>query len=71
MLQHVIKAQILDLVLRCVNLAITVFEVRLDYERARVAVLACACVVGACVAALCLDVGDIAVLLHRALDELC
>ena len=37
MLQHMAKAQVLDLVLRGVDLAVAVVEVALDHERARVA----------------------------------
>lgn len=39
MLQHVIEAQILDLILRGVDLLIRIFEVALDDESGRVASL--------------------------------
>jgi hypothetical protein len=69
MLQHMTEAQIFNLIVARVNLIIRVLEVALNHERARVARLARACVVRAGVAALCLDVRDVAVLGDDLLDE--
>jgi hypothetical protein len=62
MLQHVVEAQILDLVLGRVDLGVAVAEVGLDDEGGREAVFAGGGVVGAGVAASGEDVGDGAVL---------
>lgn len=62
MLQHMVKAEILDLVVRRVDLLIRVLELRLDDEGGWVAEAAGRGVVGAGVAAFCFDVGDVAVL---------
>lgn len=62
MLQHVIEAEVLDQIVRAVNLLVGVFELRLDDEGGGVAEAAGGGVVGAGVAALGLDVGDVAVL---------
>jgi hypothetical protein len=61
-LQHVRKANSADSVLCGVDVFTGVFERTLDYEGRWVASFRCACVIGAGVAALCLDVGDGAVL---------
>ena len=63
MLQHVIKAQILNLILRRMDLLIRVLEIRLDDESRWVSSLRCASVIRARIAALGEDVGDITVLL--------
>ena len=69
MLQHVREAQELDLIFRGVDLLVTVLEVAFDDERAGVAVLARARVVGARVAAFRQHVWDVAVLGHDLLNE--
>lgn len=63
MLQHVVEAEVLDLVVRAVDLLIGVLELRLDDKGRWVAEAAGGGVVGAGVATLCFDVGDIAVLM--------
>lgn len=53
MLQHMIKAQILNLILRGVDLVIGVLKIRLDDKGGGVAVFAGRGVVGAGIAAFC------------------
>jgi hypothetical protein len=62
MLQHMVEAQELDLVLRGVDLLVGVGEVGFDDKGRGVAVFAGRGVVGAGVAALSQDVGDVAIL---------
>ena len=62
MLKHVVKAEILDLVFRGVDFLVRVLEVAFDDERRRIPSLGRAGMVGARVAALCKDVGNVAVL---------
>lgn len=62
MLQHVVEAQVLDLVLGGVDLLVRVLELRLDHKRRRVTETAGGGMVGAGVAALGFSVGDVAVL---------
>lgn len=62
MLQHMIEAQKLNLILGGVNLVVGVAEFGLDDKSGRVAILASRGVVGASVAALGQDKGDITVL---------
>jgi hypothetical protein len=69
MLQHVIEAQILNLILCGMDLGVAVAEVRLDDKGGGVAVFAGGGVVGAGVAASGEDVGDGAVLGGRG--EVC
>lgn len=59
-----VEAEVLDLVLSGVDLLIGVVKVRFDHECGWVAVAAGGGVVGAGVAALCQDKGDVAVLNH-------
>jgi hypothetical protein len=61
-LEHVVEAQILDLVLGGVDLLIRVLKLRFDDESRGITESAGRGVVGAGVTALGLDVGDIAVL---------
>lgn len=62
MLQHMIEAEIFDLILHGVDLLVGTRKVRLNHEGGRVAIAAGGGVVGARVAALRLDVGNVAVL---------
>lgn len=62
MLQHVVEAEVLDLVVCGVDLLVRVLELGLDDEGGWVAEAAGRGVVGAGVAAFCFDVGDVAVL---------
>ena len=62
MLKHVVKAQILNLVLSGMDLVVGVLEVRLNHKSRRIAGLAGAGVIRAGVAALGLNPGDLAVL---------
>ncbi len=62
MLQHMIKTQKLNLILRGMDLGVGVAEVGFDDESRGVAVFAGGGVVGAGVPAFCQDVGDRAVL---------
>ena len=52
MLQHMIKAQILNLVFARMNLAVAVLEVALDDKRRRISSLGSAGMITACIAAL-------------------
>jgi hypothetical protein len=70
MLQHVVEAEVLNLVLGGVDLIVAVLEVRLDNERRGVSGLGSAGVVGAGVATLGQNVRDIAVHGDNLLDEL-
>ena len=70
MLQHVIKVQVLDLILGCVDLVVAVLEVTLNDEGTGVASLASTGVIRACVAALGQDVRNVAVCGDNLLDEL-
>lgn len=67
MLQHVIKAQVLDLILRRVDLLVGVLELGLDDESRRVSVSARRCMVGAGVAAPRLNIRHVAILRIRTL----
>ena len=62
MLQHMIEAQILQLILGRMYLLIRVLEVGLDDKRRRIAGLGSAGVIGAGIAAFGEDVGDVAIL---------
>ena len=64
MLQHMIEAQILDLVLRSMDLLVRVLEVRLNDESRWIASLRSTSMIGACIAAPGKDVRDIAVLVE-------
>ena len=61
-LQHVIEAEVLDQIVRAMDLLVRVLELRLDDECRWVAEAAGRSVVGAGVATLGLDVGNVAVL---------
>lgn len=62
MLQHMVKAQVLDLVLRGVNFLVGILKLRLDHKRRWVAKPAGGGMVGAGITALGFSVGDVAVL---------
>ena len=62
MLQHMVEAQIFNLVLRGMDLLVGIGKVGFDNEGGSVPVFACGGVVGAGVAAFREDVGNIAVL---------
>lgn len=62
MLKHMIKAQVLDGIIRRVDVVVRVLEVRLDHEGRRIASFGSGCVVGTGVSALCEDVWNIAIL---------
>lgn len=62
MLQHVVEAQVLDLVLGRVYLLVRILELRLDHKGRGVAESAGRGVVGTGIAALGFHVGDITVL---------
>lgn len=70
MLQHMIKAQILDRVITGMDMLIRVRKRRLNHKGGRVASLRCRSMVGAGVAAFGLDVRDIAVLVFLSV-KLC
>jgi len=61
-LQHVVETDVLDLVVGCMDMLVTVLEGRLDHECGGVAESTGRGVVGAGVAALGLDIGDVTVL---------
>lgn len=61
-LKHVVKAQVLDRVVRSVNILVRISEIGLDYERRWISSLGGGCVVAACVAALGFDKWDLAIL---------
>ena len=69
MLQHMLKAQVLQLVLSSVNLLVTVLKAALDDECTRVPSLACTGVIGASITTLGLDIWNIAVSGDDLLDE--
>lgn len=62
MLKHVVERQILNLILSRVNVGVRVLKLRLDHKCGRIAGLGRRGVVRAGVAALGLDVGDVAIL---------
>jgi hypothetical protein len=68
-LQHVIEAEVLDQIVRAVDFLVRVLELRFDDEGGWVAEAAGGGVVGAGVAALGFDVGDVAVLEKYVSDE--
>jgi hypothetical protein len=70
MLQHVVKAEVVNRVFCSVDLVVAVLEVRLNDESRRVSSLRCTRVVGASIAALGQDVWDVAVFCDDFLDEL-
>jgi hypothetical protein len=70
MLQHVVEAEVLNLVLGCVDLVVAVLEVRLNDEGRGVSSLGSAGVVGTSIAALGKNVWDVAVHGDDLLDEL-
>jgi hypothetical protein len=70
MLEHVIEAQVLNLILRSMNLAVAVLEVRLNDKRRWVASLGRAGVIRARVPTLCKNIRDAAVDGDDLLDEL-
>lgn len=61
-LQHMVEAQVLDHVVRRVDLLIRQLELGLDHESRRVAILASGRVIGAGVTAFGFNVGDVAIL---------
>lgn len=69
MLQHVIKAQVLKLILRGMDLLIRVLEIALNHKRARIPGLARTRVVRTGVATLGLDERDVAVSRDDLLDK--
>ena len=68
-LQHMLKAQVLQLVLGSVNFLVAVLEAALDDERTWVTSLACTGVIGASITTLGLDIWNIAVSGDDLLDE--
>lgn len=62
MLEHVVKAKVLDLVLSRVDLVVRVLEVALDNKRRGVACLAGACMIRTCISALSQHIRDVAIL---------
>ena len=62
MLKHVVKVEELDLVLGRMDLVVTIFEVRLDYESRRISILAGGRVITAGVPTFGLDIRNFAVL---------
>lgn len=69
MLQHMIKAQVLQLVLCRVNLLVRIFEVTLNDKGTRISSFTGTGVIGAGVTALGQDVGDIAISSDDFLNE--
>lgn len=69
MLEHMIEAQVLDLVLSGVNLVVRILKVRFDDEGRRVASFGCAGVIRACVAAFGQNIWDSAIFCDDLLDE--
>jgi hypothetical protein len=63
-LQHVIEAEVLDQIVRAMDFLVRVLKLRFDDEGGWVTEAASGGVVGAGVAALCFDVGDVAVLVR-------
>lgn len=66
MLNHMIKAQILDQIIRGMNVLVAVLELGLDDKRRRITIAAGRCVIGAGVATLGFDKWDITVLNHQS-----
>ena len=62
MLQHVVKAQVLDHVVFSVDELVGERELSLNHERGRIAVPAGRRVIGACIAAFGLDIWDVTIL---------
>ena len=69
MLEHVIKAEILDLVFGGVDLFVGVLKVALNDKGGRVPRLACASMVRAGIPAFCQDIGNVTVGCDDLLDE--
>lgn len=66
MLQHVIKAEVLDLIFGAMNLLVRVLKFRFNDEGGRIAVPAGRCMVGAGIPALGLNVGNVAILMSKS-----
>lgn len=62
MLQHVVKTEVLDEILSGVDLLIRIVEIGFDHKSRRISVPASRSVVGASVAALSLNIRDVAIL---------
>ena len=69
-LEHVVEREILDKIIGSVDVVVRILESRLDDEGGRVASLGGRGVIRAGISALCLDVGDVAVLLNDLLDKI-
>lgn len=69
MLQHMIKTQVFNLVIRGVDLLVRVFKVGLDDKRRREAILAGRRMIRACISAFGECVGNVAVRRDDLLDE--